>query len=153
MPESVEAMVADFAGAAVELAREFGVALDFSEGSLEGVERVLGTLHDDLQGGNAAVRSLDAAPAAPSSTDIDEMCKLWGSYFGEVVRRRWGGEWSVEQYPGRGFATLTLTVGGNKLFPSMKVYRRLTQGAQENLWEFYGQVRARLEAVPGTKVQ
>jgi hypothetical protein len=23
---------------------------------------------------------------------------MWGSYFGEVVRRRFGGDWSIETY-------------------------------------------------------
>src|SRR5260370_18559186 len=65
------------------------------------------------------------------------MCKMWGSYLGEVVRRRFGGEWSVETYPGKQFATLTLSVGANKLFPTMKIHRRLTQGEDDSVWSFY----------------
>jgi acyl-CoA reductase-like NAD-dependent aldehyde dehydrogenase len=154
----LDAMIADYAQAAVDTARAMNVALDYSEQSLEQVEQVLARLHDELrdmriaQAASAAV-STEAAPAAPSDNQISEMCRLWGSYFGEVVRRRWGGEWSVETYPGGNFATLALTVTAGKLFPSMKVYRRLTEGDGDNLWRFYQTVRARLAAAPGGAVQ
>jgi hypothetical protein len=84
---------------------------------------------------------------------MTEICKMWGSYLGEVVRRRFGGEWAIETYPGKQFATLTLSVGGNKLFPTMKVHRRLTQGQDDNVWSFYKMVKARLESVPGGRIQ
>ena len=84
---------------------------------------------------------------------MDEMCKLWGCYLGEVVRRRFGGEWGIETYPGKEFATLTLNIMGNKLFPSMKIHRRLTQGDNDNIWTFYKMVKAKLESMPGGKVQ
>jgi len=81
------------------------------------------------------------------------MCKLWGGYLGEVVRRRWGGEWAIETYPGEDFATLTLNVHGSKLFPSIKVYRRLTEGAVDNIWDFYQAISKKLSKAPGTATQ
>ena len=121
---------------AVSAARQHRANLDYSEGSLRDVEAILGKLAE-----------------APIAGDLTEICKMWGSYLGEVVRRRFGGEWSIETYPGKQFATLTLSVGGNKLFPSMKVHRRLTQGADENIWSFYEMVKARLETLAGGRVQ
>jgi hypothetical protein len=153
MPDTVADMMSDFAAAAVETARSMNVTLDYSEESLQAVEGILAQLHDELRGGTAAVRSLDHPPATPSSADMAEVSKLWGSYFGEVVRRRWGGDWSIETYPGAGFATLTLTVNGGKMFPSMKIYRRLTEGEQDNIWSFYQQVRKKLAAAPRGAVQ
>jgi len=35
----------------------------------------------------------------------------------------------------------------------MKLNRRLTEGPQENIWDFYKTVKARLEAKPGGRVQ
>ncbi len=139
--DSVSAMAGAYAGKAVLIAREFNATLDFSENSLMELEGILAQL------------ALDLPPGGPSSDDMTEMCKMWGSYFGEVVRRRFGGDWSIDTYPGKQFATLTLTVGGNKLFPSMKVHRRLTEGEGDNLWSFYKMVKAKLETVPGSKVQ
>jgi hypothetical protein len=137
---SVAAMASSYAEQAVLLARDFNATLDYSENSLMELEAILAQLALDLPNG---------APAE----ELTEMCKMWGSYFGEVVRRRFGGDWSVDTYPGKQFATLTLTIAGNKLFPTMKIHRRLTEGEGENLWTFYKMVKARLEAVPGAQVQ
>lgn len=96
---------------------------------------------------------LDQPSIQQAQPDISETCKIWGSYLGEVVRRQFGGDWSIETYPGKQFATLTLTVNGSRLFPSMKMHRRLTQGSDESAWVFYQMVRARLESAPGARVQ
>lgn len=143
-------MVADFAAAAVSMAQGMSVTLDYSEASIAPLETLLGALYRDIH--HPPVRDLEQ-PAAPSAEQIDDLCRLWGSYLGEVVRHRWGGEWALEQYPGGGFATLVLNVGGNKLFPSLKIYRRLTDGEGDSIATFYSQVRAKLTAVPGNGVQ
>jgi len=139
--ESVGAMAGAYAEKAVQKAREFNTRLDYTENSLMEVEVILSQL----------ARSSTATQT--SADDVGEMCKMWGSYLGEVVRRRFGGEWSVETYPGKHFATLTLSVGSNKLFPTMKVHRRLTQGAEDNVWSFYKMVKVKLEAIPGVNIQ
>lgn len=136
--EGLEAMMAQLAAEAVEVGRQSGVTLDYSEASLERVEKVL-----DVLAGQAK---------SAESEDLDALSKMWGAYFGEVVRRRWGGEWSIETYPGAHFATLTLTIHGSKLFPSMKVYRRLTNGKPDDVWAFYKEIEQRLKKQPGPRV-
>ena len=131
MADSVEQMVFEYASEAVAQARAQKVQLDFSEASVERLDELVG---------------------AASPQNLDEASKMWGAYFGEVVRRRWGGEWSIESYPGGQFATLTLTVQGSKLFPSLKIYRRLTNGANENLATFYQAVKERLGKAPRAEV-
>lgn len=126
-------MVSFYAKRAVALGSEFHAELDYSENSLMELETILGSLCREMPASN------------PSDDDVSEICKVWGSYLGEVVRRRYGGEWSIETYPGKQFATLTLSVNGNKLFPSMKVHRRLTNGEGDNVWTFYRMVKAKLE--------
>jgi len=138
---SVNDMAGSYAQKAVVIAREFNATFDYSENSLMELEGILAQL------------ALDMPQGGPSSDDLTEMCKMWGSYFGEVVRRRFGGDWSIETYPGKQFATLTLNVAGNKLFPSMKIHRRLTSGEADNIWSFYKMVKTRLEGVAGNKVQ
>jgi hypothetical protein len=133
-------MASAYAEKAVQKAREFNVHLDYSEDSLLEVEAILSQLRENL-------------PGAEEADDLAEICKTWGSYFGEVVRRRFGGEWSIETYPGKQFATLTLSVGANKLFPTMKVHRRLTHGADDNVWLFYETVKIKLEVIPGVRIQ
>jgi hypothetical protein len=129
-------MTAAYAEQAVAAARKFQSRLDYSENSLMELETILAHLAGEMP--------LD---------DMSETCKIWGSYLGEVVRRRFGGEWSIETYPGKQFATLTLNVNGNKLFPSIKVHRRLTEGDGDNVWSFYKMVKSRLENKPESKVQ
>jgi hypothetical protein len=109
------------------------VLLDFTPTSVPALERLLD--------GQAAV-------------DLDFQSRLWGSYFGEVLRRRWNGIWVLAPYPGNrelaGKADSvipTLDVAGSRLWPTMKVYRRLTQGAAESLSTFYDLVEKRLAAV------
>jgi hypothetical protein len=70
--------------------------------------------------------------------------RLWGSYLGEVLRRRYAGTWEMTQYPGGGLAVPAVDVRGSRLFPLMKVYRRLTVGEEEDLRGFYAMVIERL---------
>ena len=144
--DTIEEMMRDYAESAIELARDFQVHLDYSEDSVQGLERILAQLSQEHRA------FLASHPATRDAAGVDEqmimMCKLWGGYLGEVVRRRWGGEWNMETYPGAHFATLTLNVRGSKLFPSMKVYRRLTEGDSDNVWAFYQKVRSSLITSP-----
>lgn len=132
---SVAEMVEAYAEKAIKIAERLDCVLDYSEESLMRMETIL------------------EKSAQESEKDISETCKIWGSYLGEVVRRKFGGEWSIETYPGKQFATLALNVNGSTLFPSMKVHRRLTQGPDESVWSFYRMVRARLEAASKARVQ
>src|SRR5712692_8279568 len=138
--DSIETMASSYAQRAVELGREFDAALDFSENSIMELETILDQCAHHVRADR------------PSDDDLTELCKTWGCYLGEVVRRRFGGEWSIETYPGKQFATLTLNIAGNKLFPTMKIHRRLTQGPGDNLCLFYEMVKARLEGAPGGKI-
>jgi hypothetical protein len=135
-----------YAEQAVAAAREFQIELDYSEESLKQVENILERMQDPIPGGATA-------SPAPSGADTEDLCKVWGGYLGEVVRRRWGGEWVLETYPGGNVLTVALNVPGGMVFPSMKIYRRLSQGDKENVWTFYCMMRDRFRAQPGGKVQ
>lgn len=143
--EDIGEMMQACAERAVAAARQFQVELDYSEESLQQVEAILGRLHGPVSG--------EAAGPAPYDAETEDLCKIWGGYLGEVVRRRWGGEWVLETYPGGGVLTVALSVPGGTVFPSMKVYRRLSQGAGENVWAFYCMMRDRFRSQPGGKVQ
>lgn len=136
-PNDIGRMMQDYAEQAVLLARQLQVELDYSEQSLEQVDRLLERWHEQRE----------------SEPQLDEMSRIWGGYLGEVVRRRFGGEWTIEKYPAGDFPIVTLNVNGARLFPAMKIHKRLTNGAIDNLLPFYQNVRARLEAQPGQKPQ
>jgi hypothetical protein len=140
-------MMLAYAEQAVAAAREYQIQLDYSEESLKQAENILERLQipEDARGA--------ATSAAPADADTQDLCKVWGGYLGEVVRRRWGGEWVLETYPGGNFLTVALSTPGGTVFPSMKIYRRLSQGAAENVWSFYCMMRDRFRAQPRGKVQ
>jgi hypothetical protein len=122
---SLDAMMIAYAEEAVRVAwTDHRQRLDLSESSVELLENIL-----DGQ----------------SADDVEFQTRLWGSYFGEVIRRHFPGEWELSQYPGGGVSLgPTLQIGGSRLYPLMKVYRRLTMGEAENLSTFYRMVADRL---------
>jgi hypothetical protein len=50
----------------------------------------------------------------------------------------------MTQYPGGAMAVPAIEVRASRLFPLMKVYRRLTVGDEEDLRAFYAMVTERL---------
>lgn len=123
----LDAMMAAYAAAAVTLAREeFRQRLDYNSGSMVAFEAVLSELADK------------------SELDYDYVVKLWGSYLGEVLRRRYAGTWEMTLYPGGVAAVPAVEVRGSRLFPLMKVYRRITMGDAESIAAFFDMVTERL---------
>src|SRR5271154_431182 len=128
--DSLDGMMEAYAKEAVRIAStEHGRKLDYSTDSLEGLESILEAL----------------TPA--SEGDLEWLTKLWGSYFGEVFRRRYTADWTMSEYPGGKFAVPTLEIGGSRIYPLLKVHRRLTLGTSENLGSFAEMARKRLDAV------
>jgi hypothetical protein len=64
------------------------------------------------------------------------MVKMWGGYVGEVIRRRWGGDWTTETAAQPG-PVITLRVLGADIFPPAKVYKRIVNGSEDNVWHYY----------------
>jgi hypothetical protein len=120
-------MMEAYAGAAVTLgAEEFQQKLDFSAESIDALDEILVMVGERPE------------------LDIDFEVRLWGSYLGEVLRRRYAAGWDMTVYPGGATAVPAVDVRGSRLFPLMKVYRRLTAGEEEDLHSFYAMVTERL---------
>jgi hypothetical protein len=123
----LDTMMATYAAAAVEVAREqFRQRLDYNSESMVAFEAVLSELGEKRE------------------LDYDYEVKLWGSYLGEVLRRRYAGSWEMTQYPGGVAAVPAVEVRGSRLFPLMKVYRRITMGDAESIAAFFDMVTERL---------
>jgi hypothetical protein len=132
--KSIAEMMQSCADRAVEIAHDrFGFKLDYSEESLKSLETILASVSTSLN--------------LLENDQVEEQVKLWGGYLGEVVRRYWNGGWDLIQYPGGKAAVPTLLVSGSQLYPLMKVYRRLTIGEREDIWEFYQRIRNHLSTV------
>ena len=116
-----------YAQAAVEIAKtEYRQTLDFSPESISALDEVIILLSESID------------------IDLDFESRLWGSYLGEVIRIRYAGTWDMTQYPGGQVAVPAVDVRGSRLFPLMKVFRRLTIGEEEDLPSFYNMVTERL---------
>lgn len=119
--------MAGYARGAVETARnDYRKTLDFSAESIEVLDEILVLVSE--------------SPAH----DVDYEVRLWGSYLGEIIRQRYNGGWEMTQYPGGTVAVPAVDIRGSRLFPLMKVYRRLTVGEEEDLRSFYAMVTERL---------
>lgn len=121
------AMMEGYARAAVEVAKkEFKQTLDFTAESVDVLDEILVTISES------------------PDHDLDFEVRLWGSYLGEIIRQRYAGGWEMTQYPGGTTAVPAVDVRGSRLFPLMKVYRRLTMGEEDDLSSFYAMVTERL---------
>jgi hypothetical protein len=120
-------MMEGYARAAADCAkRDFKQMLDFSSESIDGLDEILVLVGESPE------------------LDVDFEARLWGSYLGEVLRRRYAGSWEMTQYPGGVVAVPAVDVRGSRLFPLLKVYRRLTVGEEEDLRAFFSMVTERL---------
>jgi hypothetical protein len=121
------AMMEGYAQAAARHAQdEFRRTLDFSSESIDILDEVLVLVGESPE------------------VDLDFEVRLWGSYLGEVLRRRYAGSWEMTQYPGGAVAVPAVDVRGSRLFPLLKVYRRLTAGEEDDLRAFFAMVTERL---------
>jgi hypothetical protein len=114
-----------FALDAVDLAaRNFRITLDWSEASIQQVERMLGKLHDQM------------GSARPSEETVWVFAKSLGSYIGEVLRRRHGAAWGMVTLDGQSYPGLQLP-GGGLVWPWAKAHKRMTNGPEDNVWHYY----------------
>ena len=121
------AMMDGYAQGAAEMARtQFSQKLDFTSESIDALDEILVMVSESPE------------------LDVDFEVRLWGSYLGEVLRRRYAGAWEMTQYPGGMAAVPAVDLRGSRLFPLMKVFRRLTEGEEEDLRTFYSMVTERL---------
>jgi hypothetical protein len=74
---------------------------------------------------------------------------LWGAYLGEVIRRRWGGRWLMPADDV--FAGLyCIELPGPFTFsPASKVFKRLTNGAEDSVWSYLSVIPDLLEQKGG----
>jgi len=120
-------MMEGYAKAAADVAAsEFRQKLDLSAESVDALDEVLIMVGEGPE------------------FDLEFEVRLWGSYLGEVVRDRYAGTWEMYVYPGGNTAVPAVNVRGSRLFPLMKVYRRLTEGDEEDLRTFFSKITERL---------
>ena len=171
MPEEilVETM-RRYAAELVELARDrFQIDLDYSQGSAQQVETMMDAFYQDPAKVRAIGRLGEEARHRENLMDMvdseeQDRARDWlrreqigagqrqlavmvGAYLGEVIRRKWGGEW-------RQNGGARLQVLGQDLNPGGLAYFRLTEGDRHNVAEYFDRVVGKLLlAAPGPAEQ
>lgn len=110
---------------AVHSARlKWNESLDFTQDSLEAVERILGKIHNAGRYGSGST--------VPNEEELATSSKMWGIYIGEVIRRHYGGQWS----PGED-GTLALLIGEARAYPIAKARKRIVDGPSDNIRYYF----------------
>jgi len=164
--ETLDETMRQYAAEWVELARDqFRTSLDYSLESAKLVEPMLETFHRDAAKARSIGRRGEDASRREDLMDLVDteeqdrgrdwqrreeiaaghrrLAVMVGAYLGEVIRRRWGGEW-------RQNGGARLQVLGQDLNPGGLAYFRLTEGSRHNLAEYFTRVVGKLVlAEPG----
>ena len=138
--QDVDAVMRGYAEKAVKLARRSrGAMLDYSLKSVYQVEQMAAAIRGRTESGLHADAYGDPSPDWDPSEypDYPELALTLGAYIGEVIRRRWGGNWHD---PGRG---ARLQVGSEDLNPCGLAYFRLNDG-KDNLAKYVRRVAKKL---------
>jgi hypothetical protein len=149
--DSIDAMIRAYADEAVLVARkQHGISLN--DLSASPVANTAASASANTAANAAAnIATLERLLDGQAAVDLEFQSRLWGSYFGELLRLRWGGTWLLAPYPGTIESVVpTLEIAGSRLWPTMKVHRRLTLGSSESLTTFYRLVEQRL-TIPAAK--
>lgn len=111
-------------------ADKFGQSLDYTENSLDRFEILLQQAHQ-LYRSQVEGKSV-------SEEALRRTTRVWGIYLGELVRRKWGGEWVVNG------TDIRLVINGKSYAPLQLVYKRITQGPQYDTRKYIAAVTADL---------
>lgn len=146
MPDELQAEMISAAGSAVKHARKYwSTELDYSPNSIEEVELILARMHESLPRN----RFLKLLKRGPSEEQMAQLAIAYGAYIGEVFRREFGGEWSKEQIMGQQDVLSLKFTSQNMIFPAGKVWKRLQNGDEDNVWAFFQLIRRRLQEPEG----
>jgi hypothetical protein len=134
-------MMIAYAEDAVNFAHHnFGISLDYSNESIRQIEAIAEKLVQARPKGIVG----KLLRRAPSEDEVQKVCKMLGGYIGEVHRRAKGGEWALNQE----HQALGLRRADSWIFPTAKVHKRLSNGAEDNLWVYFNVL---LEGQQGTE--
>ena len=106
--------------------RQFDIALDGSEASIDDVERALDRLHSNYV----------LATPKPSDAQLLPYARAFGAYVGEVYRRNHGAAWGTVTLNGSDYAGLRTDAGVN-VWMTGRVLNRIIDGPENNIAEYY----------------
>ena len=133
MEPSPNQIMAAYAANAVTFARSnYGISLDFSVESIEQIEKLANRLFYTRP--KSFIGKLFRKQ--PSDNDVQMVCKMLGSYLGEVYRQHKGGEWQINHE----HQAIGLLDGETWIFPLAKVFKRITNGKKDDLNLYFAEI-------------
>lgn len=123
----IENIMKAYAEASINFGKVFGIMLDYSEESIEAVEEILNNYRKSLPR-NMLGRYKKKLEKDEKTIQIAE---ILGGYIGEVIRKYIGGEWFIED------DIVTLVINDTKIFPSVKVFKRIKNGSEDSVYFYY----------------
>jgi hypothetical protein len=75
-----------------------------------------------------------------SEEAIQKTARVWGSYLGELMRRKWGGEWVVSG------TDIKLIIRGKSYSPFQHIYQRITIGQQYDTNKYFASIASDMMA-------
>jgi hypothetical protein len=112
--------------ASIVAKEKFGRNLDFSEDSLVQLEALFDQAYQRF--------GQLAKEGKLRNENVQKTADVWGSYLGEVIRRKWGGTWS------RKANNATLVIDGNDILPIAFAYQRIARQPQYKTPQYYADV-------------
>ena len=115
--------------AVVDARTVHGIDPDYTPESIQRVEQILSGVY------NSKPRGLLSRlfGRALSGDDAARLARMYGSYVGESLRRKWGGEWERD-HPVAGPGAYPIACRGHQSFPLAWCYKRLMNGPEDNIW-------------------
>jgi len=108
---------------AVRIASDkFGKWLDYTENSLENLEALLQQAYEQ-----------NNAHGIPEEA-ILKTARVWGGYLGEIIRRKWGGEWVLNR------TEIDLIIHGTSYSPIHQVYQRIKIGETFGVKKYFASI-------------
>ena len=135
-PESLDDLVREYDRAARDAAWQWrNVAFDHSRQTIEMLEEMLGELYDELHKPSLKRRF----GLGHGEVDIEQWANLWGIYIGEALRIELGGEWIMGHEEAPNLLAVQFP-DGTVTFPTAKVFKRLSDGAVQNVAIYYDMI-------------
>ena len=112
---------------------EWQESLDFSDDSLDAIERIMSKLH---------AREKQTPPGGGFTEEqLTQASKMWGAYVGEVIRRQYGGQWLTAAD-----GALQLALSGTTAHPVSKVRNRIVNGPADNIRFYFAAIAKALSS-------
>jgi len=126
---------------AVRMAKKrFGQELDYSEDSLFILEKLVEQACQQFGKRNGGGEA--------STNAINHTAIVWGSYLGEVMHRKWGGDWIIGKESNR-----SMVINDTYFSPINYVYQRITGQFQDNVKQYFDEIASKLSSKPINFVQ